>query len=89
MKNPVARNMNTFNKPSVVASKRRSLQSEATLRDAREDALNELECSQTKGFDGHSIDLWVLDEMSEVIHEENACLGCIGCSSIEIDIEED
>jgi hypothetical protein len=51
-----------------------------------------LECqfdSQTKGFDGYSIDLLVLDEMSDVIHEENACLGCIGCSSIEIDIEEE
>lgn len=45
--------------------------------------------NQTKGFDGYSVDLWVLDEMSEVIHEENACLGCIGCSSIEVDCVED
>jgi hypothetical protein len=89
IRNPVARHINTFNKPSVVASKRRSLQSEATLRDEREVLSESLFDSETKGFDGYSVDLWVLDEMSEVIHEENACLGCIGCSSIEVDFEED
>ena len=90
MKNPVARNMNAFNKPSVIAHTKRKLQSEATLRDAREDTLNELECSQTKGFDGYSVDLWVLDEMSEIICDGNACLGDIGSSNILIDdCEED
>ena len=89
MKNPVARHINTFNKPSVVASKRRSLQSEATLREMSEVVSESQFDSQSLCFDGHSIDLWVLDEMSEVIHEENACLGCIGCSSIEVDFEED
>lgn len=47
MKNPVKHHMHKSVRASVEASKRRSLQSEATLRDAREDALNELECSQT------------------------------------------
>ena len=73
MKNPVARHINTFNKPSVVASKRRSLQSEATLRDAREDTLNELVDSQSLCFD----------------EDLQGCMNCVGCSNIEIDCEED
>ena len=84
MKNPVARTMNTFNKPSVVASKRRSLQSEATLRDAREDALNELECSQTLTFVSGSEVHWG--------YSEDCCesvLNSVNCSSIEVDFEED
>ena len=85
MKNPVARHINTFNKPSVVASKRRSLQSEATLRDAREDALNELECSQTLTFVSGSTICW--DESEDSLQ---GCLNDIGSSSILIDAcEED
>ena len=85
MKNPVARHINTFNKPSVVASKRRSLQSEATLRDAREDALNGLECSQTLTFESGSEVHW--DESEDSLQ---GCLNDIGSSSILIDdCEED
>ena len=84
MKNPVARHINTFNKPSVVASKRRSLQSEATLRDAREDALNELECSQTITFESGSEVHW--DESEDSLQ---GCLNDVGSSSISIDDNEE
>ena len=84
MKNPVARHINTFNKHSVVASKRRSLQSEATLRDAREDALNELECSQTITFESGSEVHW--DESEDSLQ---GCLNDIGSSSILIDASEE
>lgn len=73
MKNPVARNMNTFNKPSVVASKRRSLQSEATLREMSEVVP---ECQ----FDSESL---CFDE------DCNGCLNDIGSSSILIDDSEE
>lgn len=89
MKNPVAKHLNTFNKPSVVASKRRSLQSEATLREMSEVVLECQFDSQTKGFDGYSMDYVVLDELSEIICEGNACLGDIGSSSILIDDSEE
>jgi len=84
MKNPVARHINTFNKPSVVTSKRRSLQSEATLRDAREDALNELECSQTITFESGYEVHW--DESEDCCE---SVLNSVNCSSIEVDFEED
>lgn len=85
MKNPVARTMNTFNKPSVVASKRRSLQSEATLRDAREDAQNELVDSKTITFVSGSTVYW--DESEDSLQ---GCMNDIGSSSILIDdCEED
>jgi hypothetical protein len=84
IRNPVARHINTFNKPSVVASKRRSLQSEATLRDAREDALNELECSQTITFESGSEVHW--DESEDCLQ---SCMNSVNCSSIEVDFEED
>ena len=83
MKNPVARHINTFNKPSVVASKRRSLQSEATLRDAREDALNELECSETITFESGSEVHW--DYSEDCLQ---GCMNDVGSSSILIDCEE-
>ena len=84
MKNPVARNMNAFNKPSVIAHTKRKLQSEATLRDAREDALNELECSQTITFESGSAICW--DESEDSLQ---GCLNDVGSSSISIDCEED
>lgn len=85
MKNPVARTMNTFNKPSVVASKRRSLQSEATLRDAREDAQNELVDSKTITFVSGSAICW--DESEDSLQ---GCMNSVNCSSVSIDdCEED
>ena len=84
MKNPVARHINTFNKPSVVLSKRRSLQSEATLRDAREDALNKLECSQTLTFESGSTVCW--DKSEDILQ---GCLNDVGSSSISIDDSEE
>jgi hypothetical protein len=89
MRNPVAKNLYTFNKPSVVLSKRRSLQSEATLRDARELLSENLLDSQTMCFDGYSIDYVVLDELSEIICDGNTCLGDVGSSSILIDDSEE
>ena len=73
MKNPVARTMNTFNKPSVVACKRRSLKSEATLREMSEVVL---ECQ----FDSESL---CFDE------DCNGCLNDIGSSSISVNTFED
>ena len=84
IRNPVAKHLNTFNKPSVEASKRRSLQSEATLRDAREDALNELECSQTITFESGSEVHWGESEDSL-----QGCLNDVGSSSISIDDNEE
>lgn len=84
MKNPVARTMNTFNKPSVIAHTKCKLKSEATLRDAREDALNELECSQTITFVSGSEVHW--DESEDCCE---SVLNSVNCSSIEIDFDED
>jgi hypothetical protein len=84
IRNPVARHINTFNKPSVVLSKRRSLQSEATLRDAREDALNELVDSKTITFVSGSTICW--DESEDSLQ---GCLNDIGSSSISIDDTEE
>lgn len=84
MKNPVAKNMHKSTRASVITSKRRSLQSEATLRDAREDALNELECSQTLTFESGSEVHW--DESEDSLQ---GCMNSVNCSSIEIDFDED
>ena len=84
MKNPVARTMNTFNKPSVVASKRRSLQSEATLREMSESLLNEAVEPKTITFESGSEVHWG--------YSEDCCesvLNSVNCSSIEVDFEED
>lgn len=77
MKNPVAEHMHKSVRASVITSKRRSLQSEAALRDAREDAQNELVDSETMCF--YSI----LEDGC------NGCLNDIGSSSILVDFEED
>jgi uncharacterized Rmd1/YagE family protein len=82
--NFVRKHMHLTSKPSVVPQKRRSLQSEATLRDAREEALNELECSQTITFESGSEVHWGYSEDSL-----QGSLNDIGSSSISIDIEED
>lgn len=85
IRNPVAKNMHKSVRASVITSKRRSLQSEATLRDAREDALNELECSQTITFESGSEVHW--DESEDCLQ---GCLNDVGSSSILIDnCEED
>ena len=73
IRNPVARHINTFNKPSVVLSKRRSLKSEATLRDAAQSLSEEILDSETMCFDDGC----------------NGCLNDLGCGSISIDCEED
>lgn len=89
IRNPVAKHMHKSVRASVITSKRRSLQSEATLRDAREDALNGLECSQTITFVSGSTICW--DEISDMHCDAlQGCLSDIGSSSILIDnCEED
>ena len=84
MRNPVKHHMHKSARASVITSKRRSLQSEATLRDAREDAINELECSQTITFEGGSEVHW--DESEDCLQ---GCMNSVNCSSIEIDFDED
>ena len=84
MRNPVAKHFRESCISSVVLSKRRSLQSEATLRDAREDALNELECSQTITFESGSEVHW--DESEDCLQ---GCLNDVGSSSISIDDSEE
>ena len=73
MRNPVKRHMHKSVRTSVVLSKRCSLQSEATLRDAAQNLSEEILDSETMCFD---------DDLQ-------ACMNCVGCSSIEIDCEED
>jgi hypothetical protein len=73
MRNPVAKNLYTFNKPSVIASKQRKLKSEATLRDAAQSLSEEVLDSETMCFDGGC----------------NGHLNDLGCSSISIDCEEE
>ena len=89
MRNPVKHHMHKSVRASVEPSKRRSLQMDATLRDAREDALNELECSQTSTFESGSTVCW--DEISDMHCDAlQGCLSDIGSSSILIDnCEED
>ena len=85
MRNPVKRHMHKSVRASVEASKRRSLQSEATLQDAREDALNGLECSQTLTFESGSEVHW--DESEDCCE---SVLNSVNCSSVSIDdCEED
>ena len=88
MKNPVARHINTFNKPSVVASKRRSLQSEATLREMSESLLNEAVEPKTITFVSGFTICW--DEISDMHCDAlQGCLSDIGSSSILIDDTEE
>lgn len=84
MKNPVARHINTFNKPSVVLSKRRSLKSEATLREMSESLLNEAVEPKTITFESGSEVHW--DYSEDCLQ---SCMNSVNCSSIEIDFEED
>jgi hypothetical protein len=73
MKNPVAKHMHKSVRASVVLSKQRKLKSEATLREMSEVVSENQIDSQTMCFD---------DDLQ-------ACMNCVGCSSIEIDCEED
>lgn len=47
MKNPVAKHLNTFNKPSIIAHKKRSKQMDAELLEAKDEAYTSL----YEGFD--------------------------------------
>lgn len=82
--NFVHKYMHLTSKPSVIVHKKTSLKSEANLRDAREDALNELIGPKTITFEGGSTVCW--DESEDSLQ---GCLDCVGCSSIEINCEED
>ena len=85
MRNPVAKHLNTFNKPSVVLSKRRSLQSEATLRDAAQNLSEEILDSETMCFVSGSTVCW--DESEDCCE---SVLNSVNCSSVSIDdCEED
>jgi hypothetical protein len=72
IRNPVKHHMHKSVKASVVLSKRRSLQSEATLREMSEVVLESQIDSQIMCFD-------------DAIQ---GCMTDIGCSSISIDCEE-
>ena len=80
MKNPVAKNLYTFNKPSVALSKRRSLQSEATLREMSEVVSEGQIDSQTMCFVSGSTVCW--DESEDCCE---SVLNSVNCSSVSID----
>jgi len=84
IRNPVAKNMHKSVRASVEPCNRRSLQSEATLRDAREDAQNELVEPKTITFESGSEVHW--DESEDSLQ---GCLNDIGSSSILIDDSEE
>jgi hypothetical protein len=71
-RNPVAKHMHKSVRASVVLSKRRSLQSEATLREMSEVVSESQIDSQTMCFD---------DDLQ-------GCMTDVGCSSVYIDCEE-
>ena len=86
--NIVAKHMHKSVRASVEPCKRRSLQSEATLRDAREDAQNELVEPKTITFASGSTICW--DEISDMHCDAlQGCLSDIGSSSISIDDREE
>ena len=91
MRNPVKRHMHKAVRASVVASKRRSLLLDTTLRESTELLFESDLDKETKGFTGYSVDYTVLDELSEIIWEENSCNSCnsclndVGCSSVMLD----
>ena len=88
MRNPVKRHMHKAVRASVVASRRRSMLLDTTLRESTELAFESDLDKETKGFTGYSVDLWVLDELSQIIWEENSCNSClndVGCSSVMLD----
>lgn len=82
--NFVAKSLHKTCKPLVVPQKQRLLKSDATLWDAREDTLNELVEPKTITFESGSTICW--DESEDSLQ---GCMNCVGCSSIEIDCEED
>jgi hypothetical protein len=82
--NFIAKNLYKTNKSSVEPDKKRLKQSDAILRDAREDALNEFIDRQTITFEGGSTIYW--DESEDSLQ---GSLNDIGCSSVSIDAFED
>ena len=84
MRNPVKRHMHKAVRASVVASKRRSMLLDTTLRDAREDAQNELVEPKTITFESGSEVHW--DYSEDCLQ---GCLNDIGSSSIFIDDTEE
>ena len=86
IRNPVKRHMHKSVRASVVLSKRCSLQSEATLRDAAQSLSEELLDSESGAIVGIC---W--DELSEM--DWSACesvLNSVNCSSVSVDdCEED
>lgn len=73
MRNYVAKHMHKSVRASIIASKRRSLLLNAMTRDDEE---NDSMGQFGKGIIGFDRDL-------------QGCLDCVGCSSIEIDCDED
>jgi len=84
MRNPVKRHMHKSVRASVEASKRRSLQSEATLQEMSESLLNDAVEPQTITFESGSEVHWDYSEDSL-----QGCMNDVGSSSISIDCEED
>lgn len=76
-RNPVAKHLNTFNKPSVEVDKKRLKQSDAILRDADQIVSEGLFYSGTMCFDEDGNDGCT------------GCLGDIGCSSVSVNTFED
>lgn len=84
MKNPVAKHMHKSVRASVEPQKQRLLKSEATLRDAREDAQNELVEPKTISFESGSEVHW--DESEDCCE---SVLNGVNCSSVSIDDSEE
>lgn len=82
--NFVRKHMHTTCKPQIVPQKQCKLKSKATLREMSETLLDDAVEPKTITFESGSVIWW--DE------SEDGCKGCmnsVGCSSIEIDCEED
>lgn len=84
MRNPVKRHMHKSVRPSVVAHKKTSLKSEASLRDAAQSLSEEIVENHTFAFTNHGVVYW--DESEDCLQ---GCLNDVGSSSISIDCEED
>ena len=80
MRNPVKRHMHKSVRTSVIAHKKTSLKSEATLREMSESLLNEAVEPKTITFVSGSAVCW--DESEDCLQ---GCLNDVGSSSILID----
>ena len=83
-RNPVAKHFRKSCISSVVPQKRRSLQSDAILRDADQIVSEGLFYSETITFESGSTICW--DESEDSLQ---GCMNCVGCANIEIDCEEE